>query len=265
MVSFDVVAGRFPDENDWEGVVLNQVVPGVDRQKVGDTVVLSIAGRDQELRIVGLVEEVGTGAAAYVSRKTFLESVPPKHRATSIRVARETTVELNTLMQEVNRFLDERHAPVSALLPLSVFKNAVAAHFEILVGSLLALSGLAGFVGFMGLFSALSANVTEGTREFAVLRAVGATGKQIRSLVIREALLVCTLSFCLSIVFGLVLSERIGTIIGMMSFRLPLPLAPQWLAFPGLLLALIGAGMVASLVPARRASALTVARGLRVL
>lgn len=265
MITFDVKEGRLVDPNATGEVVINQMVPGAESVRVGDLVTLSIEGTDQALRVVGKVEEVGTGAVAYVSQPTFLRVVEPEHRGTSLRIQKTQGVELSAAVAATDRILSELRAPVTHVSPLAVFENAVAAHFEVLVRSLLALSALTALVGTLGLTSALSANVSESTREFAVLRAVGASGPQIRSLVVRESLVVSGVSFVCAAVVGLVLSAIVGNVIGMMSFNLPLPLSPQVIAFLALFVGLIGLGALASVFPARRASSLTVAEALRVL
>jgi len=191
--------------------------------------------------------------------------VPPDQRETRLVVAKTKGVELPAVMNAVAQVLVDESLPVSAFSPLSVFKNAVAAHFEILVNSLLALAALAALVGIMGLSAALSANVSEDARELAVLRALGATGGQIRALVLREALVVCVGGFLLASLLGTALSERMGSLIGMMSFKLPLPFSPHPATFAALLLSLLIVGYFASWLPARHASRLTVTRSLRAL
>lgn len=265
MVTFELKEGRLLDETKIGEVVLNQAVPRSEDYLIGDEITLSVDGQDRKLQVVGKVEEVGTGATAYVSQGTFLTLVDEKHHNALVRIQKAPGMDMAAAVSATNRVLQEQRAPVTSVSPLSVFENAVAAHFEILVDSLLALAFLTALVGMMGLASALSANVAESTRELAILRAVGASGRQIRSLVVREALLVCVISWVIAAVVGLGLSEMIGNLIGMMSFRLPLPLTPESWAFAGLLVALLGVGAVASFVPARHAASITVVRALRAL
>lgn len=265
MVTFDLKEGRRLAESAAGEVVVNQVVPGAHKIRVGEDLTLSIAGKDRKLRVVGKVEEVGTGSVAYVSQTTFQQLVPAAHRTLSLRIQKAEDVDLGAAMFETNRVLTNARAPVTHVSPLAVFENAVAAHFEILVNCLLALAALTALVGALGLTSALSANVSESTRELAVLHALGASGKQIRRLVTREALLVSGFGFVCAALLGLGLSLVVGNVIGMMSFRLPLPLSPDVWALLGLSVALLGLGALASLLPARRASNLTVSEALRVL
>ncbi len=265
LVSFEPQAGRLFDEDKLDEVVLNQVVPEAERYAVGDEIVLSIGGQDRSLTVVGKLEEVGAGAVAYVSQKTFFSLVKPAHRSAVMRVAKADGVTTQAAMLAANRVLEERRAAVAHMSPLEVFENAVAAHFEILIRSLLALAGLTAIVGALGLASALSTNVAEATRELAVLRALGATGKHVRRLVVQEALLVSGLSYVLACLFGLGLSAIIGHVIGNMSFQLPLPLSLDWRAAAALVVGLLGIGALSSLLPAQRASGLTVASALRAL
>jgi putative ABC transport system permease protein len=265
MVTFDLKEGRLPREDKKGEVVLNQMVPGAEDHSVGDDIELSIGGIDHPLRIVGRVEEVGTGAVAYVTRATFHELVGDEQGAILLRAAKAPNVSIEAAALALGRVLEQEGAPVSYVSPLSVFENAVAAHFEILIRSLMALAGLTALVAAIGLASTLSANVGEMARELAVLRAVGASRRQLGSLVVWESLFVSAASFLIATASGLLLSALLGQVVGMMSFRVPLPLSPQPGAFLLLLLTLIGLGSVASLIPARRASNFTVNRALRAL
>jgi putative ABC transport system permease protein len=108
----------------------------------------------------------------------------------------------------------------------------------------------------------MSIAVLARTRELAVLRAVGATGRQLQRTLLIEALLVAALSLTAAAVFGGTLALVVGRIIGELSFKLPLP----W-TFSGSALAVWGVGvlvltLLATWGPARRAARLSVREAL---
>jgi putative ABC transport system permease protein len=268
-VTFDIEQGRFldqdnpPDDGAAHEIVINQVVPGADDVGVGQELVLSVDGRDHTFRVVGKVEEVGRDAGAYVSASTFQALATSDHSAMLLRVRAKG--DIDAAVREVDRALSESGVPVLAVIPLTLFRNAVAAHFEVMVNSLLALAVIASIVGGLGLGAALSSNVSEGIRELGVLRALGASRRELRRLVLIQAWLVALLSAIAAIGMGLAMSWGIGVLLGEMSFSVPLPLEPNLGAVSALLVGFAAIASFASALPATQAARTTVARALRAL
>jgi len=125
------------------------------------------------------------------------------------------------------------------------------------VTSLLAMALLMAAVGVLGLMSAMSTNVFERTRELGIMRAIGATPRTINVLVVVEGLITGVLSLPFAFGLSLLLSWRMGHLIGNMSFRVPLPLSISPLAiFVWVGLILLGS-ILATLYPAWRANCMT--------
>jgi putative ABC transport system permease protein len=117
---------------------------------------------------------------------------------------------------------------------------------------------LMGIVGGLGLAGTMGINVTERTREIGVMRAVGATNRALLLTVITEGLLLSVLSWIIGLAASFPLSRWFSQAVGNAFIDTPLGYqystrgAIMWLV---LLLAIAG---LASFVPARRASRLTV-------
>ncbi len=117
------------------------------------------------------------------------------------------------------------------------------------------LLGFSALIAAVGLVNNLSLSVLQRTRELGLLRALGFTAAQLRSLVRAEAaqLTVAALAtgFVLGIVYGWAGAQ---SLLGILAGGIVLPVVPWWLvvavAAAGLLLT-----VVASAVPARRATA----------
>ncbi len=112
----------------------------------------------------------------------------------------------------------------------------------------------------IAMLNTLTINVIERTREIGMLRAVGSTRKQIRSLVVAEALLLAALGTAFGILGGLYLGYIVVIAIDVMF--------PMGYYFPlsGILAAIaIGLlfGALAAVIPARQAAGLNVVEALR--
>lgn len=266
MVSFPLLAGRWLDAARENEIVLNHTARAqAPRLRIGDLVALNVEGRPARWRLTGFVEDLGsTGATAYVSADA-LTSVLGRDRGTTnmIRVALgdRDLAAVQKKSSEIEAALGA-DAPVSISLPMSLIRNAVAEHMGVLVSSLLALSLLMAVVGGFGLAATMSMNVMERIRELGVMRAIGAAPRRIMGLLMAEGLAIASLSLAFALAFALALSAFMGTMIGIMAFRTPLPLAVSGAGVAFWLLILIGGAALATAAPAYRASRLTVREAL---
>jgi putative ABC transport system permease protein len=160
-----------------------------------------------------------------------------------------------TLLEE--RF-DQVGLHVADVQMISTERAEAQALFGIVVALLMIMATLLALVGGLGLMGTMSINVIERTREIGVLRAIGASNRGVAWVFIREGIAVGMLSWVigalLSWPLGRMLSDAVGTpIVGTpLSFSFSLLGVSLWL---GLVIVL---SALASLLPARRASKLTV-------
>jgi putative ABC transport system permease protein len=148
--------------------------------------------------------------------------------------------------------------PVAGTMSTTELRNALDGHVAIFIATLIALAALMAVVGVLGLASTMGIAVTERTREYGVMQAVGATPAAIRRLVITESVLTGTIGCLIGIALGVPLSNVVGAVLGDLTFGLPLPsrISPAGLAV-WIVLAVAGAA-VAALTAAQRASRLTI-------
>lgn len=138
-------------------------------------------------------------------------------------------------------------------------KEEIAAQVDQILGLMTALLGLSILIALFGIANTLSLSVFERTRELGLLRAVGATRVQVRSIVRWESVLIAVL--------GAVFGVAVGTVFGWMTV---LALTEQGLsafAFPAgqvaiAVAAAAVAGTVAAWLPARRASRVDILRAV---
>jgi putative ABC transport system permease protein len=263
MVERKLLAGRWLSPGRTNEIVFNSAVPEFGPASVGKRVALSVAGRSDTYTIVGIVQEIAAAAAGFVSPETFA-SAAGADKTTRLRVklkASSSTSAGNDSGLLERRLLDSG-ARLEDVVPLTLLKNAVAGHFEVLVGALLVLAFLLAIVGAMGLSASMSASVVERTREFGVFRATGARPAQIRLVVWLEAMVVGAVSGLAAPAAAVLLSSFIGNVVGRMSYGVPLPLTLSFPAVVGWLFAAVALPTLAVITPALRAANLTVHEAL---
>jgi len=264
MLDVALSAGRWLREDDTSAVVINQLVPGYDQLRIGDTLTLSVAGKPRELALVGKTEQVGVGAAAYVSARTYDAIVPADRQSGSLWI-QHAGGSPAALQHAIESTLDAAGAPVEAVLPLAVFKNALVAHFAVLMKTLLALAALTAVVGGLSLSSAMSNAVIARTRELGVLRAIGASRQQLRRAILVEGFLVAAFSVVCAAALGSVLSLGLGTLLGKLSFKVALPWSFSLLGLGAWSVGLGCLTLLATWWPAARAARLSVREALHAL
>jgi putative ABC transport system permease protein len=86
---------------------------------------------------------------------------------------------------------------------------------------LLFLAAMIGIVASIGLSGTLSLNILERSREFGIMRSLGGTHKLINSMIRREGIFLCMLSWIVSILLSLPLTIGIGNILGPVLLGVP--------------------------------------------
>jgi putative ABC transport system permease protein len=124
--------------------------------------------------------------------------------------------------------------------------------------ALLAFAGAALLVGAFIIFNTFTITVAERTREFALLRTLGATRRQILAAVSLEALAIGVTASLLGLALGLAFAKGTAQLFEAVGLGVPtggLELAPRTIAVS--LLVGIGVTQVAAVVPGRRATRVT--------
>ena len=118
-----------------------------------------------------------------------------------------------------------------------------------------ALLGLAVVIAVLGIVNTLALSVIERTREVGLLRAVGLSRRQLRRMVRLESVIVAVLGATLGVAMGLVFGVALQRAVADQGVDV---LAIPWWQLAGFVLLAAVAGVVAAVLPARRAAGLDV-------
>jgi putative ABC transport system permease protein len=264
-----LVEGRWLQPGDTDAVVLNRgerggLVPGV---RVGDTVRLTVDGRDTTWRVVGLVAQKLAGPSAFVSTDGFAAATGRAGLANRVEVVTgaHDPVTQAAVADRAGRALTGAGFAVQATEPIGRLVGVVDGHVYVAGYALLVIAVVMAIVGSIGMASGLSSSVLERTREFGVMHAIGAPPGAVRRIVVAEGLLTGVVGVLLGAPVAVAVAAGLDLVVGDLLGGDPLPLrfsgpaAAAWLA-----VVLVGA-LLATLPPARRASRLTVRQALAYL
>lgn len=266
------------DSGDWideaaEAGAARVVVLGatVRRELFGDEdpVGQSVRIADQSFRVVGVSAVRGTSPMGMdmdnrvvVPLSTAMRRMFNVTWYQMIRTRVEPGADIEDVTGRISSLLRERHAIGAGDSDDFGIRSAVslrkqAAQMTGMLRLLLWVVSLVALVaGAVVLANILRISVAERRTEIALRRALGATQAQVMRQFLIEGVVVTLLGGAAGVVAGVLLAYGLSAVT-------PLPLAVGWEPFALALGASIVVGLVASIVPARRAAAVEIAEALR--
>lgn len=238
-----------------KGVVVGTRYADKHHLAVGDTVpVVTAAGVHRELVVKALVEHTDWTAQVYVDRATFASLVPGAlDTAVYVKAAPGVSAD------RVRAAVDEVAAPYAnaTVRDRGEMREAVAASFRAVLGVVYALLALAIVIALLGIANTVALSVVERTRELGLLRAVGMVRGHLRGMVRWEAALIAVFGTTTGLAVGLFLGWSMVFAVKQAGIE-----TAEFVVPVGQLAVIVAvgalAGVLAALLPARRAARLDV-------
>jgi putative ABC transport system permease protein len=263
MVSPTLASGRWLVAGDQNAIVLAQSIRSAEPDiQLGDVITLEMDSKERGWTVVGFADssQFGGGVSAYVNYDYFarISNNVGKTQRTLINLAPTATVAATAFIPVLEDALTRANIEVTLIQAIDFVRNITRNFFNIIVFMLLVMGVLIAFVGAIGLTGAMSTNVLERTREIGVMRAIGAADGAVLRIVLVEGTLIGLISWLIGALLAYPIGYLLSAAIGLALFQAPLPYVFssagvfQWLAV------VIGLAALASYLPARNASRLTV-------
>jgi putative ABC transport system permease protein len=149
--------------------------------------------------------------------------------------------------------------PTAEVLNQQELKESREKQVDQLVNLILALLILAIVISLFGIANTLALSIHERTRELGMLRAIGMSRRQVRTMIRYEAVITALIGAILGLVLGVIFAALIAQPLKDEGFTLSYPIG----SLIALLIVAALAGVVAAIFPARRASRLDVLESLQ--
>ena len=236
---------------------------------VGDQVRITGAAGAREYTVSGIIEFGSGGSSLGANFAQF--TLPEAQRLTGkvgrfdeIDVAAAEGVSAEQLARSVAEAVGPEFEVRTGAETASEDAGEISEGFGFLTTALLVFAGIAVFVGGFLIFNTFSITVAQRVREFAMLRTLGASARQVLTAVLAEAALIGLLASGLGIAGGFGFVELIKAMFEAFGFSLPvtdLRLDAQTVAIA--VAVGVGATVVAALIPALRATGVAPLEALR--
>lgn len=236
---------------------------------VGDTITVLLKGPARKVTLVGVV---GLETAASFGGASLIAFDPPAAQAalgtpgtwSNLVVAAEEGVSHEELETRVEAVLPDGFEALTQKQAIDDQSKDLKAGLSGFNTFLLAFAFISLFVGAFLIFNTFSMLIAQRTRELALMRALGASRRQVTRVVLIEALAVGLLSSLVG--FGLGILVAIGIRKVLDAFGIELPAGPT-VVLPRTLVVSMLVGvvvtLVAALVPARRAARVAPVQAMR--
>jgi putative ABC transport system permease protein len=149
--------------------------------------------------------------------------------------------------------------PTTEVLNQQELKESREEQINQLVFLVFALLAFAILISLFGIANTLALSIHERTRELGMLRAIGMSRRQVRTMIRYEAVITALIGAILGLILGVVFAALIAQPLKDEGFTLSYPLG--WLV--AVLVVAAFAGVLAAILPARRASRLNVLQSLQ--
>jgi putative ABC transport system permease protein len=260
-----VLQGRWLLPTDTDAVVVNtDMLDDHPDLRVGTVMCIKLADRQTDWRVVGIVRGVLTGRNVYMNYPQYAQAVRQVGRATSVMVVTGNgdasgAADAETRMAKaLEEHFKRIGVPTSSTTATSAGRAQHEYQYGLLITFLALMALLLAVVGGMGLMSTMSINVLERIREIGVMRAIGASDRAVMGIVIAEGVFIGVLSWGFGVLLAYPIAHYLGQAIGATLLREPIDDTFSPLGAGLWLLNVTVISAVASFVPARRATRLSV-------
>ncbi len=219
-----LVEGGWPSSNQ---IVIDEATAKKHDFKVGDPIRVQAEGAVQQYTISGLIRfgdslsTIGDATLAGFDLPTAQRLYGKVGRLDEIAVASRPDVAEPELLAALKPVLPPT-AQVRTGQAQATEEAADTNEFiTFLQGFLLAFAGIALFVGSFVIANSLGITIAQRTREFATIRTIGASRKQVLGSIILEALVVGILASVLGLFLGLGLANLLFSLFDAVGFTLP--------------------------------------------
>ena len=262
LMGLPLLSGRWLEADDTDAVTLNQNAKALfPNAEIGDTLRLTVEGKPAAFRLVGIVKQILTPAAAYVTPNGYAVATGQSLQSTNaVRVVmREHDANtIRAVTGKIERVLEAENVSMKVVISETMLEGATSGHVYVFIASLILMSAVMAVVGALGLTSSMGTSVIERTREFGIMRAIGAKSRTVLRNVISEGVFIGLMSWVFAVTFSIPLSLGVGYLIGNLAFRAPLPLILSPFGLVLWLWVIVIGSMAASAYPAQKASSLTI-------
>ncbi len=221
--SLRLVSGTWPGPT---GVVIDTTTASKKHLHAGDTIGVQGAGPVVPLRISGLVKfgsasSLGGATLAGLQLPTAQRLLGRVGKLDEIRTSAKPGVSPKQLVAQIRPILPRDTQVRTGAQQAQQDSSSITGFLNFLKTFLLVFAGVALFVGSFVIANSLSITIAQRTREFATLRTLGASRRQVRRSILIESLVIGTIASVIGLLVGLGLAQGLFALFNAAGLTLP--------------------------------------------
>ncbi|MDI2132015.1 ABC transporter permease [Yinghuangia seranimata] len=262
MWKIDFVGGDKGKVGEPGTIAVSEGVADDHKAVVGSTVQVKFAatGQTVPLKVVAIQKDskggFGFGNASTIPIADLDKANPGTHDFLVMFNAKPGA-DKNQVSETVKKTMDPY--PQFKVRDQADYKDQVQGQIKFLLYLIYALLGLTIIIAVLGVVNTLALSVVERTREIGLMRAIGASRRQIKRMVKLEAVVIALFAALIGLALGVswgVVAQRLLANYGLELLTFP------WITLIVMVVAAAIIGRLAALLPARRASRMNVLRAI---
>ncbi len=260
-----LVAGRWLEPGDGRVIVMNRETANDNDIHIGDTVTVDLGELgDREWQVVGLYQVIFGGGFTtddiFAPQPAVFEATKKHNEGNLLRV--RTVDHSAAYTEEARKYLSNLYSSRNMDILFNQTeveeRTTADAQFSITTTMLFALAIVVAVVGGIGLMGSLSISVVERTREIGVMRAIGARTPTLMGMFVMEAVLQGVFSWLVAVPLSFIVARPLANALGQAMFEANLDFQYNFGAVLAWLVVILVISVLASIVPARNATVISV-------
>ncbi|HTY71035.1 MAG TPA: FtsX-like permease family protein [Actinomycetes bacterium] len=240
------------------GLALDKQTAQDKGYKLGQTFTVKIPTGTAQLPLVTLYKGVKGAFSGWVTSNAELERLGALPQDSQLYVIAYDSANGAKVADDIGKALASDY-PNLKVQDRSAYKQSIRDQVNKLLALIYALLALAVIIAILGIINTLALSVVERTREIGLLRAVGTTRKQMRRMIRLESVVIAIYGALLGIVLGVAYGAALQHAVrsqGISELSIPYGLLAVFVVLSGFV------GVLAAVVPARRAAKLDVLKAI---
>lgn len=248
-----IIAGEWlgPDEDDTiviDAYLLRQF-PDLH---VGDQIVLKTEENERSWHIKGFSRKTIGEPVSYITKAGMLRAIGDDSQASLVhlRINEHDAVSQLAAERELKKRLKDDGIEVGSAENTSEMRSTQEARMKIVLVFLSMMAILLSVVSVLSLVGTMSLNVMERTREYGILRCIGANDAAVAGIVIAEGTILGALGWGIGCLLALPVSYWLARSVGISLYQAPLDLVYSWTGVAFWFVTAIVSAALASVAPA---------------
>jgi putative ABC transport system permease protein len=265
-----LVAGRWLQTDDDRAVVMSKDTADDNGIKLGDTVTLDLSELGQgKWQVVGFYHDVFAGKidnidSLYANQEAVFRATKKYNRGRNLFVSARTHHQdhVAVLTAQLKELYDSQNMETRSSQTAAESREEIEGQFSVTISMMLVVAIVMAVVGGIGLMGALSISVVERTREIGVMRTIGAQTLTIMGMFMLEGIMQGLLSWLVVMPVSFILGKPLSNAVGQIMFSIDMDYQYNVQALLIWLAVVLIISTLASIVPARNATRISVRQSL---